>query len=200
MLAGAAQAAPGDKKDVVRDLAGRVGPMVGSALACRDIAPPRIQVIVDKFTAVITQFSASEAERADLTQLLDRNVADGRAAVTSGRMDCRLAERQLADLEQSITRPPLPAAAPPSATVTPSFAAIGATAPTTSVTQTAGGPPVRGITDQEIRFGMAAPFSGAAKELGRQMKLGIDTAFNRINEAGGVDGRMLKLVTADDGY
>src|SRR6202140_2264527 len=32
------------------------------------------------------------------------------------------------------------------------------------------------------------------------MKLGIDTAFNRINEAGGVEGRMLKLVTADDGY
>jgi ABC-type branched-subunit amino acid transport system substrate-binding protein len=47
---------------------------------------------------------------------------------------------------------------------------------------------------------MAAPFSGSAKELGRQMKLGIDTAFNRINEAGGVDGRMLKLITADDGY
>jgi branched-chain amino acid transport system substrate-binding protein len=195
------QAAPGDRKDVVRDLAGRVGPMVGSALACRDIARPRIQVIVDKFTAVITQFSASEAERADLTQLLDRNIADGRAAVTSGRMDCRLAERQLADLEQSIARPPLPsAAAPPSATVAPSFAAIAGTAPTTSVTHTAGGPPVRGVTDQEIRFGMAAPFSGAAKELGRQMKLGIDTAFNRINEAGGVEGRMLKLVTADDGY
>jgi hypothetical protein len=124
LLAGAAQAAPGDKKDVVRDPAGRVGPMVGSALACRDVARPRIQVIVDKFTAVITQFSASEAERADLTQLLDRNIADGRAAVTSGRIDCRLAERQLADLEQSIAQPPLAAAAaPPSATLAPSFAA-----------------------------------------------------------------------------
>jgi branched-chain amino acid transport system substrate-binding protein len=175
--------------------------MVGSALACRDIARPRIQIIVDKFAAVVTQFSASEAERADLTQLLDRNIADGRAAVTSGRMDCRLAERQLADLEQSIARPPLPAAAaPPTATVSPSFAAIAGTAPTASVTPVAVGPPVRGVTDQEIRFGMAAPFSGAAKELGRQMKLGIDTAFNRINEAGGVEGRMLKLVTADDGY
>jgi ABC-type branched-subunit amino acid transport system substrate-binding protein len=32
------------------------------------------------------------------------------------------------------------------------------------------------------------------------MKLGIDTAFNRISEAGGVEGRMLKLITADDGY
>jgi ABC-type branched-subunit amino acid transport system substrate-binding protein len=32
------------------------------------------------------------------------------------------------------------------------------------------------------------------------MKLGIDTAFNRVNEAGGVEGRMLKLIAADDGY
>src|ERR1700732_2007322 len=157
LLAGAAQAAPGDKKEVVRDLAGRVGPMVGSALACRDIARPRIQVIVDKFAAVVTQFSASEAERADLTQLLDRNIADGRAAVTSGRMDCRLAERQLADLEQSIARPPLPAAAPPSAAVAPSFAAAAATAPTAPV---AVGPPVRGITDREIITQVVPAVSG----------------------------------------
>ena len=32
------------------------------------------------------------------------------------------------------------------------------------------------------------------------MKLGIDTAFNRANDAGGVDGRMLRLIAADDGY
>ena len=32
------------------------------------------------------------------------------------------------------------------------------------------------------------------------MKLGIDTAFNRVNDAGGVDGRALKLFAADDGY
>jgi hypothetical protein len=157
LLAGAAEAAPDDKTDVVRDLAGRVGPMVGSALACRDIARPRIQLIVDKFTAVITQSSSSEAERADLTQLLDRNIADGRTAVTSERMDCRLAERQLADLERSIARPPLPAAAPPSAAVAPSFAAAAATAPTAPV---AVGPPVRGITDREIITQVVPAVSG----------------------------------------
>jgi branched-chain amino acid transport system substrate-binding protein len=62
------------------------------------------------------------------------------------------------------------------------------------------GPAVRGITDREIRLGIAAPFSGASKELGRQMKLGLDTAFNRVNDAGGIDGRMLRLIAADDGY
>jgi branched-chain amino acid transport system substrate-binding protein len=152
LFAGAAEAAPGDKTDIVRDLAG---------------------------------------------QLLDRNIADGRSAVTSGQKDCRLAERQLADLEQSVARPALPAAAaPPSAAVAPSFAAAAATAPTAPVSVA---PPVLGTTDREIRFGISAAFTGAAKELGRQMKLGIDTAFNRVNEAGGVEGRMLKLIAADDG-
>src|SRR5712671_1509121 len=194
LLAGTAGAAAGDKTDVVRDLAGRVGPIVGSASACRDIARPRIQVITDKFAAVIKEAATNEAERSDLTQSFDRSVAEGRSAVTTGRTDCRLADRQLADLERSIggTGPSL------SAVIAPSSAAA-ATAPTAPVAS-GGGSPVRGVTDQEIRFGIAAPFSGSAKELGRQMKLGIDTAFNRVNEAGGVEGRMLKLIAADDGY
>ena len=71
-------------------------------MACPDIARPRIRVIADKFAAVIKEASSNEAERADLTQLLDRNVAAALGAVTSGQMDCRRAERQLADLERSI--------------------------------------------------------------------------------------------------
>ena len=188
LLAGAAGAAPGDKADVVRDLAGRVGPIVGSALACQDIARPRIRIIVDKFAAVIKEASTSEAEREELTQFLDRSVADGRGAVTAGRIDCKTADRQLTDLERSISGPTLAAAtAPTSAIVTASAA------PAVSTT-------TRGVSDREIRFGIAAPFSGAARELGRQMKLGIDTAFNQVNDAGGVNGRMLRLIAADDGY
>ncbi|QWG20731.1 ABC transporter substrate-binding protein [Bradyrhizobium sediminis] len=173
----------------MRDLASRVGPIVGSALACPDIARSRIQTISDKFAAVIREGSSNEAERSNLTQLFDRSVADGRSAVSSGRTDCKSADRQLADLERSIAGPSLAAAiGPPAAVAAPSTAPI--------VTA----PPQRGITDREIRFGIAAPFSGAAKELGRQMKLGIDTAFNRINDAGGIEGRMLRLIAADDGY
>src|SRR5712664_218936 len=195
-LAGTAGAAAGDKTDVVRDLAGRVGPIVGSASACRDIARPRIQAIVDKFTAVIVEASSNEAERSDLTQSFDRSVAEGRSAVTTGRTDCRSADRQLTDLERSIAGP----GPGPSVTAIAPSSAAAATAPTAPVAQVAAGSPVRGVTDQEIRFGMAAPFSGSAKELGRQMKLGIDAAFNRVNETGGVEGRMLKLIAADDGY
>src|SRR5712675_1524102 len=197
LLAGVGDAGAGDK-DVVRNLAGRVGPIIGSALACGDIARPRIQIIVDKFTAVITEASTTEAERSDLTQLLDRSVADGRGAVTSGRVDCGLADRQLADLERAIVRPApsLPAVVAPSFSAA-AATAVAATAPTAPVPV---GPAVRGVTDREIRFGMSANLSGAAKENGRQMRLGIDLAFNRVNDAGGVNGRMLKLIVADDGY
>src|ERR1700686_3956154 len=89
LLASTADAAPGGNTDVVRDLAGRVGPVVGSALACTDIARPRIQTIVDKFAAVIKEAAANEAERDDLTQLLNRSAADGRTAVTMGRTACK---------------------------------------------------------------------------------------------------------------
>ena len=62
------------------------------------------------------------------------------------------------------------------------------------------GPSIRGVTDTEIRFGISAPFTGAAKELGNQMRLGINAAFNLANDAGGIGGRQAKLVVADDGY
>jgi ABC-type branched-subunit amino acid transport system substrate-binding protein len=60
--------------------------------------------------------------------------------------------------------------------------------------------PVRGVTDSEIRFGISAPFSGAAKELGQNMKMGIEAAFRVANASGGVHGRQLQLTAADDGY
>ncbi len=193
LLATTASAAPGDKTGVVRDLAGRVGSIIGSALVCKDIARPRIQSVVDKFTAVIREASSNETERADLTQTLDRSVAAGRDALAAGKTDCIITERQLADLERSTRSEP---------DITNAASAIG---PTPAAAATAPGqiltaPVVRGVTDKEIRFGIVAPFTGAARELGRQMKLGIDTAFNRINDAGGIEGRMLRLIAADDGY
>ena len=62
------------------------------------------------------------------------------------------------------------------------------------------GSAVRGVTDSEIRFGISAPFTGPAKELGLNMKIGIEAAFNVANAKGGVYGRQLRLIAADDGY
>src|SRR5215813_9736458 len=72
VLANNASAAPGDNLNVVRDLASRVGPIIGSALACQNVARPRVQVIIDKFQAVIREASSNEAERADVARQLDR--------------------------------------------------------------------------------------------------------------------------------
>jgi hypothetical protein len=49
------------------------------------------------------------------------------------------------------------------------------------------------------RFGITAAFTGPVRERGRQMKLGIETAFNQVNDAGGVGGRKLRIIAADDG-
>jgi len=92
--------------------------------------------------------------------------------------------------------PPAAAAAPPPAPAQQTAAVTPTVTPAVPLAASN----VRGVTDKEIRFGIVAPFSGSARELGRQMKLGIDTAFNRVNDAGGVNGRMLRLHAADDGY
>jgi ABC-type branched-subunit amino acid transport system substrate-binding protein len=60
--------------------------------------------------------------------------------------------------------------------------------------------PARGVTDSEIRFGISAALSGPTKELGQNMQRGIVAAFNVANANGGVHGRQLRLIAADDGY
>jgi len=204
LLAGTANAAPpGDRTDVVRDLAVvRVGQIVGAASACPDIAQPRIQAIVEKFKTVIKGSAVNETEFTGLSQLLDRSIVEGRRAVTGGKTDCRSSERQLADLERSALMTPS-SGATIAAFAAPVVAAAPATisAPvTTAATPEVVGASVRGVTDREIRFGISAPFSGSAKELGRQMKIGIDAVFGQVNDAGGVHGRQLRLIAADDGY
>jgi ABC-type branched-subunit amino acid transport system substrate-binding protein len=100
--------------------------------------------------------------------------------------------------------PAAPAAPRLAQSSAPSAAApVAATSPQTANSApapSAPAPTVRGVTDTEIRFGISAPFSGPAKELGQNMKLGIEAAFNVANANGGVFGRKLRLVAADDGY
>ncbi|MGA7806394.1 ABC transporter substrate-binding protein [Bradyrhizobium sp.] len=200
VLASSASTALGDNLSVVHDLARRVGPIIGSALACQNIARPRVQVIVDKFEAVIREAATNDAERAEVSRLFDRSVADGRGAVTTGQLDCRAADRQLDDLEQVIAHASVP---PPRASSGPSLAdAMAPSAANAAVapTQPPSAANAHGVTDREIRFGIVIPYSGAAKENGHNVKLGLDVAFDRVNDAGGVNGRLLKLIAADDGF
>ena len=60
--------------------------------------------------------------------------------------------------------------------------------------------PQQGVADDHITLGMSAAFSGPARELGRGMKLGLDTAFQEANDRGGVAGRKVRLTALDDEY
>ena len=57
-----------------------------------------------------------------------------------------------------------------------------------------------GVSDERILFGQSAAFSGPAQELGKNMKLGIQAAFDEVNTQGGVHGRVLELQSMDDAY
>ena len=57
-----------------------------------------------------------------------------------------------------------------------------------------------GITEDTILFGQSAAFSGPARELGINMRLGIRAAFAEVNQGGGVHGRLLDLASLDDTY
>ena len=56
-----------------------------------------------------------------------------------------------------------------------------------------------GITDKEIKIGQTMPYSGNASSYG-----GIGKAeaayFRKINDEGGIDGRMINLISLDDQY
>ncbi len=57
-----------------------------------------------------------------------------------------------------------------------------------------------GVTGDKIVFGQSAAFEGPASALGLGMRTGLMAAFQEANDAGGVKGRRLELVTYDDGY
>ncbi len=81
------------------------------------------------------------------------------------------------------------APAPPTAQVDATASVIGAASA-----------PAAGVSDERVLFGQSAAFSGPASELGLNMRLGIQAAFQEANEKGGVHGRRLDLTTLDDAY
>jgi len=206
-LANAATAATADNVGMVRSLASSVGPVLGSVRACPNIPQSRAQPIADEFKMVIKQVSSSGAEQEELARLFESFVAEGSKAITSGKLDCEAASRQLAELEQSLSKDLTPSSKDPTPSLTPSGSNTvpsnrPATAPalpkSPAATTLAAANTTQGVTDAEIRWGTVVPLSGPFEAVGRQMKIGIDTAFNRANDAGGIGGRMLRLIPADD--
>ena len=57
-----------------------------------------------------------------------------------------------------------------------------------------------GVTDQKILLGQSAAFTGAAAQLGIQLHAGAKVYFDHVNQQGGVFGRKIEIITADDKY
>jgi ABC-type branched-subunit amino acid transport system substrate-binding protein len=57
-----------------------------------------------------------------------------------------------------------------------------------------------GVSAAEIRIGMVNVQSGPASGLGKGMREGAEAVFKEVNAKGGVHGRKINLVVADDGY
>lgn len=57
-----------------------------------------------------------------------------------------------------------------------------------------------GVSDTQIRLGMVNAQTGAASGLGRGMLDGATAVFQDVNSHGGIHGRRIELIVADDGY
>jgi ABC-type branched-subunit amino acid transport system substrate-binding protein len=209
-----------ERADAVRQIAASVGRVLGAASVCREISPLRIKSMSDTLSDLITVSAINGDESSSIWQAYNQANAEGQRSISTRRQTCVAADRALADLEKTVTPsqaaapgvapgqarslPTVVTPAPAPAPAAPQQARPGAvtTGPALAAAAGASRPATlaRGVTDTEIRFGISAPFSGPAKELGRQMKLGIETAFNMVNDAGGIHGRQVKLVATDDGY
>jgi len=58
----------------------------------------------------------------------------------------------------------------------------------------------QGVTDKEILLGEVEPLTGPPALLGIAYNVGTKIAIAEANKAGGVNGRLLKLIVEDDGY
>src|SRR5262245_47649180 len=56
----------------------------------------------------------------------------------------------------------------------------------------------QGASKTTILIGQSSPFSGSNKELGDDIREGLQAYFKQVNDSGGVNGRKLELIALDD--
>ena len=62
----------------------------------------------------------------------------------------------------------------------------------------AAGTQAQGVTPNRILIGQSTPLSGANRALGEDIRDGALAYFKKLNDAGGVNGRKIELMTLDD--
>ena len=56
-----------------------------------------------------------------------------------------------------------------------------------------------GVSATTVRIGQSAPLTGSNAELGNDIRNGAAAYFRKVNDAGGIHGRKIELVSLDDG-
>jgi len=56
----------------------------------------------------------------------------------------------------------------------------------------------QGVSKTTILVGQSSPFSGSNKELGDDIREGLQAYFKQVNDGGGVNGRRIELIALDD--
>jgi branched-chain amino acid transport system substrate-binding protein len=80
------------------------------------------------------------------------------------------------------------------------FLALIATFVIAAWTQTAFGEETRGVTSNEIIFGMHTDLSGPAATYGVSSSNAVKMRFDEVNASGGIHGRKIKLIVEDTQY
>ncbi len=185
-----------DPAPSVAMIVSHVAAILGAAKACPEILPYRVQSLTQKIMSVVIGSAGTKEQFAILIQTFDSNEAQGREALTAGKTTCKAIVAELSELERAtqfaaaVPLQPDPPAGPPAGSA---FDTVSSPA---VPDQTA----VRGITDREIRVGMIGPLTGTNRAAGLETKAGISAAFAAANANGGVNGRILRLIVADDAY
>ncbi len=60
--------------------------------------------------------------------------------------------------------------------------------------------PAQGVTDTEVVLGVSSAFRGNSASLGSELFRGAMACIERVNAAGGVNGRRIRVVAYDDSY
>ena len=75
-----------------------------------------------------------------------------------------------------------------------------ATATVVASLATAASAQTRGVTATEVTFGMHTDLSGVAATYGVSSSNAVKMRFDELNDAGGINGRKLKVIIEDQGY
>ncbi len=175
-------------------LVAQVADLLGRAAGCKAIAQSRIDAMTSKMMKAVAKMAPNRNEFAILVQTFDAKESEGRSASPNRKIDCKVTETQLADLEAAV------AFAPGQTSDGNSPAALQSRGLAPAPQPVSNERAIRGVSDTEIRIGSIVPLTGPNKEAGYQTEVGIRAAFNAVNAEGGVNGRQLELVVADDAY